>query len=225
LDRLLGLEAGNGSAHEPAGSKTYDLDESALARAREYLLLANLFARPPTAVLLGELASLSGDASPLGLAHIALAEAARRTSPTEAASEYTSLFIGVGRGDILPYASYYLTGFLHERPLARIRQDLVKFGIERRADVFEPEDHIASLFEVIAGLIGGEFGASATEADRFFEKHIAPWAGRLMTDIAAAPSAHFYKSVAELGHLWLEIEREALSLHPGKPTHRTKASQ
>ena len=182
------------------------------ARASHYLLLANLFARAPTAALLRAAAKLMGDTSSLGMARLALADAAQTADPSVVAKEYLDLFIGVGRGDILPYGSFYLTGFLHERPLARVRDDMARLAIERRGDVFEPEDHIASLFEVMAGLIGGTFAAPAGAADKFFERHLAPWAPRLMADVMVAPSAKFYRSVAALGATWLEIEMEAMRL-------------
>lgn len=187
-------------------------DDIDRARAAEYLLLASLFRAPPGAVLLGDLARVRGDASPIGMAHVALADAARRATPATVAREFTSLFIGVGRGDILPYGSYYMTGFLHERPLARVREDMARLGIERQAAVFEPEDHISSLLEVMAGLIGGEFNQPAAAADEFFERHLTRWGLRLMSDVAAASSALFYRTVAELGQVFLEIELEAMQI-------------
>jgi TorA maturation chaperone TorD len=185
------------------------LDE---ARAQEYLLLAALLTRPPTQALLDQIAGIKGDASPLGMAHLALADAARAVGETKAGEEYFKLFIGVGRGEILPYGSYYLTGFLHERPLARLREDLARLGIERKEGVFEPEDHLGSLFEVMAGLIKNSFGTEASEADRFFAKHIQPWAGRMLIDIGASATATFYKPFAALGLTWLDIEAEAQRL-------------
>ncbi len=196
-------------------------DPLQVARANEYLLLASLIRSPPTARLLSELAALKGDASPIGLAHLALADAARSTTVEAAASEYFALFIGVGRGELLPYASYYLTGFLHERPLARVRADMARLGFSRQDKVFEPEDHLVSLLEVVAGLIGGgthddETGASSQDdADRFLQQHVLPWAPRFWADLRVAPSAKFYTSVAALGALWLEIEAEALRLEDG----------
>ncbi len=181
-------------------------------RAAEYLLLSNLLARAPKTDLLGQVAAIRGDASPLGMAHIALADAASRTSADQAAKEYFDLFVGVGRGEIVPYASFYLTGFLNERPLARARADMDRLGIARSSDVFEPEDHISSLLEVMAGLLRGDFDADPHEADVFHTRHIAPWAARLMADIEAAPSARFYKHVANFGRLWLDIEQEAATL-------------
>src|SRR5471032_783103 len=142
-----------------AGSAVDDVD---VARAQEYALLSALLARAPDAALLKRLAGLRGDASPLGMAHVALAETAGRATTEQVEREFFDLFIGVGRGELLPYGSYYLTGFLHERPLARLRDALVTLGIERVQGNAEPEDHAATLCEIMAGLAGGRFGAQNT---------------------------------------------------------------
>src|SRR3984957_15784015 len=124
------------------------IDELDVARSREYALLSTLLARPPDQDLLERLADLPDDASQLGLAHAAVAEAAGRTSVADVQREYFDLFIGLGRGELLPYGSYYLTGFLHDRPLARLRDDLARLGIARAADQSEPEDQAAVLCEI-----------------------------------------------------------------------------
>jgi TorA maturation chaperone TorD len=177
------------------------------ARAREYTLLAALLSSPPSNELLGEIAQLCGDGTPLGRAHAALAEAASATAEVE--REYFDLFVGLGRGELLPYGSYYLTGFLNERPLSRLRDDLAALGIERVENNFEPEDHAATLCEIMAGLAAGRFLASQEVQRRFFEKHVAPWLGRLFADMETAASAKFYRPVGALGRLFLEIEAEA----------------
>lgn len=188
------------------------LDETDAARAREYLLLATLLREPPSEALLDDLARLSGDSSPLGMAHIALADAAEKASEAGAGREYFNLFIGVGRGEILPYGSYYQTGFLNERPLASVREDLARIGIARRDDVYEPEDHIATLLEVMAGLIEGAFAGGAAEQKAFFNRHLGPFAARLFADIAVAEAAEFYRAVGAVGRAWIEIETEAFEL-------------
>src|SRR5665213_352064 len=119
------------------------VDEVDLARAQEYALLSALLMRSPDAQMLGRLAGLHGDTSPLGLVHTALGEAAARTDAESAAREYFTLFVGLGRGELLPYASHYLTGFLHGRPLANLRQVLQRIGVERAPGQTEPEDHAA----------------------------------------------------------------------------------
>src|SRR6266481_6488195 len=126
-----------------------DIDAVDIARAQEYALLATVLGRAPDADLLRRLAELCGDPSPLGVAHAALAEAASRATRESVEREYFDLFIGLGRGELLPYGSYYLTGFLHERPLARLRESLAGLGIERTAGQAEPEDHAAILCEIM----------------------------------------------------------------------------
>ncbi len=181
------------------------------ARSNLYLLIAVLLRKAPDAALISDLGKLRGDPSPLGMAQLALANAARATTVEAAGREHFNLFIGVGRGEVLPYASFYLTGFLNERPLAELRDDMARLGIERRTDVFEPEDHLGCLLEIMAGLIRGDFGQS-TDADAFFVRHIARWSTRALDDIEVSPSAKFYRSVAQLGRVWLDIEREAMKL-------------
>jgi len=129
-----------------------EIDEIDQLRAAEYGLLSLLLGKAPDTDTLARVAALKGDASDLGIAHIELAAAAATADDRAVSKEFFDLFIGLGRGDVLPYASYYLTGFLHERPLARVREDLEALGIERAGTSREPEDHIAILLEVMAGL-------------------------------------------------------------------------
>src|SRR5262249_33129756 len=124
-------------------------DEVDAARAREYALLATLLRRSPTSDLLRRIGALRADTSPLGRAHAGLAEAAAAANVERVEREFFDLFIGIGRGELLPYGSYYLTGFLNERPLARLRNDLARLGIDRTADEAEPEDHTAVLCEIM----------------------------------------------------------------------------
>lgn len=188
------------------------VDEVDAGRAQEYALLSALLSRAPSKNLLTQLAGLRGDATPIGVAHLGLAEAASRLTLAQIEREYFDLFIGLGRGELLPYASYYLTGFLNERPLSRLREDLAQLGIERVDNNFEPEDHAATLCEIMAALAGGSF-PSGEEAERqIFDKHVAPWMGRLFADMERADSADFYRQVGTLGRLFLEIETEAFTL-------------
>lgn len=190
------------------------VDDIAVARAQEYALLAALLARPPDEALLRRLVRLESDRTPLGLAHKALAEAAAENDAAEIAREYFDLFIGVGRGELLPYGSYYLTGFLHERPLARLRADLTDLGIERVEGQCEPEDHVAVLCEIMAGLVAGEFAAPVERQRYFFDRHLAPWMVQFYGDLEAAKAADFYRPVAVIGRLFIEIETQAFTL-PG----------
>ena len=191
---------------------TGDLDEVELARSQEYALLSSLLARAPDQALLERLADLRGDASPLGLAHAAVAEAASRVSAAQVDREYFNLFIGLGRGELLPYGSYYLTGFLHERPLARLREDLVRLGLERAAGQAEPEDHAAILCEVMAGLVSRRFPAAPGADRELFEKHLLPWIGRFFIDLERAETADFYRRIGTLGRAFVDMETEAFAL-------------
>ncbi|MBI4367334.1 MAG: molecular chaperone TorD family protein [Deltaproteobacteria bacterium] len=190
-----------------------DVDEADSARAQEYALLAALLAQAPDAALLKRLAALRGDASPIGVAHVALAEAASRATAEQVEREFFNLFIGVGRGELMPYGSYYLTGFLNERPLARLREDLGRLGIERTEGNAEPEDHAATLCEIMAGLAGGRFGARLGSDQEIFENHLASWMGRFFSDLERADAANFYRSVGTIGRLLMDIETEAFALN------------
>jgi TorA maturation chaperone TorD len=171
-----------------------------------------LLSRSPDAATLSRIAKLRGDATPLGLAHLALAQAADNASVERIAREYFALFVGVGRGELLPYGSYYLTGFLNERPLARLREDLGAHGIERAEGQVEPEDHAATLCEIMAGMACGQFPVTDRIQQRFFEKHLAPWIGRFFVDLERAEAAEFYRHVGALGRLFLQTETEAFML-------------
>ncbi|MEH2571798.1 TorD/DmsD family molecular chaperone [Bradyrhizobium sp. AZCC 1708] len=181
-------------------------------RTQEYSLLAMLLSRSPDAATLKRVAKLSGDATPLGFAHLALAQAAATASAERVAREYFTLFIGVGRGELLPYGSYYLTGFLNERPLARLREDLRVYGIERTEGQVEPEDHAATRCEIMAGMAGSQFPITGIMQRRFFEKHLAPWIGRFFVELERAEAAEFYRAVGSLGRLFVETEAEAFML-------------
>ena len=219
-ERVLTIEAATGvdrsvlrpdlySERQPNGG---DVDEVDAARAQEYTLLAALLARAPDQAFLDRLAMLRGEASPLGVAHAALAEAASRTSAERVEREYFDLFIGLGRGELLPYGSYYQSGFLYERPLARLRGELARLGIERADGHAEPEDHAATLCEIMAGLINGRLPAEAGADRDLFEKHLAPWIGRFFGDLEQAEAADFYRNVGTLGRLFVDIETEAFAL-------------
>jgi TorA maturation chaperone TorD len=195
----------------PAMSEGRKVDPLDLERARLFALLGRLLVGGPDAGLLGRLAALGGE-GPLGEAFRGLAEAARAADPDSADREFFDLFIGVGRGELMPFASYYLTGFLHERPLAELRQDLARLGIERAPGVAEPEDHIAFVCETYAGLLAGAFPALPAEAQAFFARHMKPWAGRFFADLEAAEAARFYRAVGRLGRLAMDIESAAAEL-------------
>jgi TorA maturation chaperone TorD len=190
------------------------IDPLTTERARLFALLGRLLVAAPDARLLDALAALPGGGTPLGEAYGALAKAAVAADSVSVEREFHDLFIGLGRGELMPYASYYLTGFLHERPLAELRGDLMRLGLERAEGVAEPEDHIGSECEVYAGLLSGSFDGGTGEAEIFFGKHLQPWAGRFFADLGQAGAARFYRAVGTLGRVAIEIEQAALGLPP-----------
>jgi TorA maturation chaperone TorD len=222
-ERVLAVEAITGVARSQLRPDLYPMNEATttgeaaidevdLLRSHEYNLLALLLGRAPTRDVLERVSQLQGDASPLGLAHIALAEAAAAADPDDVQREFFDLFVGVSRGEFLPYASYYLTGFVYERPLASVRQDLAALGIELDEAMREPEDHIAIMCEVMAGLASRQFEAEAGAQRRFFERHLKPWAARFFSDLETAKASRFYKPVGRIGSLFMAIEAEAFAM-------------
>jgi TorA maturation chaperone TorD len=188
------------------------VDEIDRARAQEYALLATLLSRSPDSRLLSRLAGLRGDVSPIGLAHAALGEAARRANGEDVAQEYFALFAGLGQNQLLPYSSHYLNGSLYGRPLARLREALQNLGIEKTPERSEPEDHAAFLCEIMAGLAGGGIAAPAGADRDFFQEHLLPWIGCFFVDLQGAEPAGFYRSVGLLGRVFIEVETQAFAL-------------
>lgn len=183
-------------------------------RADLYNFLGVILSRPADEMMLAQTASLNGDSSGLGQAISGLARVAKISKPRAVESEFNALFIGLGRGELLPYGSYYLTGFLNEKPLAALRTDMAVRGIQRAQNVFEPEDNIASLMEMMGGMIVGRFGGPASLADQktFYNKHIGPWASHFFTDLEGAKKSVLYASVGSVGREFMEIEREAFRM-------------
>jgi TorA maturation chaperone TorD len=210
-----------GTTVDRSGNRGHAADDSAdaratadaldYARAQEYTLLATLLSRAPDSDLIARLAQLQGDATPLGMAHSALAEAAARVGADRAAQEYFDLFVGLGRGELLPYASYYLTGFVQGRPLARLRETLQSIGIERADGQAEPEDHAGIVFEIMAGLAGRGIAVPPGGEHDFFRNHVEPWIGRFLADLEQARAADFYARVGALGRTFMAIESEAFA--------------
>ncbi|WP_424987347.1 TorD/DmsD family molecular chaperone [Microbulbifer sp. S227A] len=186
-------------------------------RADFYNFLGLLLAGPPDQLVLDQMVALDGDDSDLGRAIGAMARVARVTRPAAAEREFNALFIGLGRGELLPYASYYLTGFLNEKPLAQLRADMAARGISRAPNVYEPQDNIASLMEMMAGMIVGRFGTPAPLDDQktFWSRHIGPWAGHFYSDLEAAEHSVLYASVGTAGRIFMEIERDGFRMLAG----------
>ena len=215
-ERVLSIEESTGIAREVLRPDLYTgsqlLQDFEAARAQEYALLATLLLRAPTGELLERIGDLRGDATPLGLAHIELAEAARNIDVPTIEREFFEVFIGIGRGELLPYGSYYLTGFLHERPLARLRHDIAEIGIGRADGVIEPEDHAGILCEIMAGLAGGELPGGSDAARKIFANHMTPWIGRFFSDLERVQTSDFYRRVGSVGRVFMEIETNAFAL-------------
>jgi TorA maturation chaperone TorD len=216
-ERVIAIETMTGVTRNVLRPDLYPMDVTAIpeedmARAAEYAMLGKLLRQAPTAADLTRLAQLKGDPSELGLLHMGLAEAAEDTNAEAESREFFRLFVGVGRGELLPYASYYLTGFLHERPLARVRDDLGRLGIERQAGLYEPEDHIGILFDVMAGLASGQFGTGLADQKAFFTRHLEPWTLRALADLESLAETPFYKAVARVAAAFIAIESQGFAL-------------
>jgi TorA maturation chaperone TorD len=188
------------------------VDEIDQGRAREYALLATLLSHSPDSQLISRLAGLRGDGSPIGIAHTALGKAAGRVNEEIVSHEYFVLFAGLGQGQLLPYSSHYLTGSLYGRPLAQIRETLQRLGIEKAPGRSEPEDHAATLCEVMAGLVDGSIAAPAGADRDFFEQHLLPWIRQFFVELERAEAAEFYRYVGSLGRAFIDIEAQALAL-------------
>jgi len=191
-----------------------NVNEEDQLRADMYSFLANLFRSEPNSELINQLKSLESDESPIGKSIKILSKLAGSLDLPTIRDEYVRIFVGVGRGEILPFASYYLTGFLKDKPLAKLRQDMEKIGIKLEDNVKEPEDHIASIFDIMAGLIVGKFNKkfSIGEQKDFFNKHLAPWVDLLMRDIESSKIAVFYSPIGTIGKEFMEIERTSFSM-------------
>ena len=198
-----------------AANNAAEITEEDRLRAQMYRLLAGLLMRVPDRAALEGVATLGGDDdSQLGRALGALGRVAATSDPAAVDDEFHELFVGMGRGELMPYGSYYLTGFVYEKPLARLREEMARLGIARADGVREPEDNIASLCEMMAGLIEGDFGMPADLATqrKFFDAHIGPWAGQFFADLEAAKSARFFMPLGTVGRVFMEIEATAFEM-------------
>ena len=197
-----------------AAHSTQVITEEDQLRADLYDFLSALLARPANKALLDKTAKLSGDETDLGRAIGTLAKLAVQSSVKSVEREFNALFIGLGRGELLPYGSYYMTGFLNEKPLALLRDDMAKNSIVRAENIYEPEDNIASVLEMMSGLIMGRFGevASLSQQKTFFNRHIAPLAGHFFTDLEGAEGSLFFAPIGAIGRHFMAIEKEAFRI-------------
>jgi TorA maturation chaperone TorD len=191
-----------------------DVAPEDVLRAQCYRLLGRFLSSPPTAADLQAGAALRGDDSDLGRAVGAFARVCAGSDTASVANEYQDLFVGLVRGELVPYGSYYLTGFLHEKPLAKLRQDMARLGVEREEGVAEPEDHIASLCEMMAGFIDGSFGRALAleEQKAFFKTHIGSWAPVLFGDMEVAKASVLYAALGSVGRVFIAIEEGAFAM-------------
>jgi len=184
-------------------------------RAAAYRLLAALLASPPKQELLQIIRNINvpaaSDDKSLTEAWASLKQVAQNVRPDEIEDEYFNLFIGLGKGELSPYASWYLTGFLMEKPLADLRSELVRLGFDRQPQVSEPEDHAAAICEVM-GVIISDSGLLLKEEKPFFVNYVAPWMGRFFDDLYHAQSSVFYKPVGILGKQFIDIEQRYFSM-------------
>ena len=195
-----------------------DQDREELARAELYGLLAGLWLAPPDAALLQQF-KVAVTVAPQPGGHLEapwgeLVAAMRATDLAAAAAEHQALFHAVGRPEVLAYASFHLSGFLNERPLALLRDDLARLGLTRDADGLETEDHIAFLFEVMRWLIAGDDGAlcNLEQQRRFFRAHLQPWVDKLCEAVSAHPRADTWRAVAALTQAFVQVEAQGFDL-------------
>lgn len=183
-------------------------------RAQLYTLLGHLLAHEPSEEVLAVIRNLQGDDTDLGKAFQSLSAQADKHGHEAVRREFGDLFIGMGRGELVPYGSYYLTGFLNEKPLAKLRNSMRALNISRSEDVKEPEDNIGSLMQMMAGLINGDFGSPADKKTQkqFFDNHIKDWASHFFKDLEKAETAQFYRPVGRIGQMFMEIEKTAFSM-------------
>jgi TorA maturation chaperone TorD len=215
-DRVRAVEAATGVSRavlrpdlfNPTGQTRTPLDGAEVARAQDYALLSLLLARAPDRPLLTWVAALPGDESPLGRARAALAEAAVRVRLHSASREFLNLFVGIEHGELPPYRSFYRMSAQHDRPLAHLDEYLSGIGLEQKAERAEPDDHVATLCEIMARLVASGLETRAEIQADLFGRYFAPWMGRFFADLEHAQHADFYRNVGRLGRVFLEVEME-----------------
>jgi len=214
------IAAGPGVTAAAAFASESDSDQTQGYRAGAYRLLAALLRSVPDQAVLDHVAGLAEVDSATGelaTALSALGQAASVGNVDAISDEFHALFIGLGRGELVPFGSWYLTGFLMEKPLGVLRDDLALLGYQRSSDTSEPEDHIAALCEVMSLMISDASEQAADEDSemnqrRFFEAHIKPWAEKFFRDLSESRRAEFYGAVARLGLEFLAFETRYLSM-------------
>lgn len=197
-----------------------DLPEEQL-RAGTYSLLAALLRSSPQQELITRLQSIGNEneeknasaeaVDAIASAWLELKQVAENVNPQDLSDEYHSLFIGLGRGELIPYGSWYLTGFMMEKPLGELRHDLASLGYQRQDNISEPEDHVAALCEVMAMLITDPDVPLGLQR-KFFDTHLGSWMEKFFNDLEQATAAGFYRPVGRLGYQFIKLEKEYLSM-------------
>ena len=208
MEPALDIRSGNSAETVPPPSVA---DDDSI-RANTYGLLGALLASPPRDTLFDLLAGIEAPSPDgLGPAWETLRRAAQRADVAAVDDEYHDLFIGVGRGELIPYGSWYLTGFVMDKPLALLRSDLAALGFERQDEVKEPEDHAAALLETMALVVASpEHGIDVQR--RFFDRHVATWMDTFFADLQTAGAARFYRAVGQFGERFMAFETQYLSI-------------
>ncbi len=191
------------------------LDDVDQARSDTYSILSSLLSHIPNQDLVDYLIHIEHheqvETDSIGQAWLELKRAADSYPLDQLDDEYHDLFIGLGRGQVIPYGSWHLTGFLMDKPLSDLRNDLKMLGIEADPQQKDPEDHIAALFESMSILINAA-DVEGYQQRRFYIRHLHPWAEKFFQELQTAPSAQFYKSVGLLGQRFIELENHYLNI-------------
>jgi TorA maturation chaperone TorD len=180
------------------------------ARAGVYTLLGALLGAPCTQEVRTFLTTI--DAGDTTLPWQQLQTEITNADMQELAHEYHALFIGLGRGELLPYGSVYLTGFLQEKPLAELRQDLTRLGLEVTEETHEPEDHAGALCEVMGLMAGAPTDYSHETQKTFFAQHVGSWMTEFFEDLVKARDSGFYRVVGEFGKTFIALEKKYFAM-------------
>ena len=201
----------------PTATPTSALDEET-ARSELYGLLALLYYAPPTTELIAQLRVAVTDAPAAGAfleePWRALVGVARLMTEQAIQREYAALFGGIGKPEVYLYGSHFLSGFLNEKPLARLRTELGQLGLARDENMSETEDHFAYLCEVMRYLIAGEdvSVANLTRQREFFSAHLQPWVDKMCDELQKHPKAHFYAALGALTRAFMGIEAQGFDM-------------
>jgi TorA maturation chaperone TorD len=208
------LDENTAYANEVTDNDLPAIAEDQLYRSSSYALIAALLRSPPDSAMLEYIAQLiqqpHDDSDDLLVAMSTLGLSAKMLNPSSIEDEFHQLFIGLGKGELVPYASWYLTGFLMEKPLSDLRDDLARLSYVRDESVAEPEDHAAALCEVMSMMISE--GHDLDTQQQFYNSHMESWIGRFYSDLSEASAAVFYKSLGRFGVAFKALEDDYFSM-------------